>query len=346
MNPGDGPLRYSRQTRFAPIGEQGQERLRAGRVAVVGCGALGTVSANLLARAGVGFLRIIDRDVVEFSNLQRQVLFDEADAAAGLAKGDAAVRKLAAVNSEITLEAAVCDLNSRVIDRWLGDVDLVVDGTDNFETRFLLNDYAIRSVKPWIFGAAVGASGQTMTILPGATPCLRCLMEAPPAPGTMATCESAGILAPASSIIASVQAAEAIKLLTSARADFTRGLLVVDVWAGQFRRLNVDSLVGRSDCPTCQRREFPWLDGARGSLATYLCGRCAVQVLPSQEGGIEWRDLKRRVGEQFAIQETPFLFRFQADGMECSVFQDGRAIVKGTEDPAVARSFYARYIGT
>ena len=337
--------RYSRQTRFLPLGEEGQRRLLASRAVVCGCGALGTVIASALARAGVGFIRIIDRDLVELSNLQRQILFDEEDAKAGTPKAAAAVRKLRSVNSEITLEPAIADLHAGNVDDLLGDADVVLDGCDNFETRFLINEFCHRSLKPWVYGGAVGSSGQSMTIIPGQTPCLQCLVESVPPPGTMPTCETAGILSSASTIVAAVQVAEALKILSGHPEAITPGLLVIDVWTGRINRISLSGLREKSDCPTCVRGEFPWLDGKKGSQSTSLCGRNAVQVIPSHENSIDWTALKEKLARTFSVQATPFLFRFTVDGYEISVFQDGRAIIRGTDDVAIARSVYARYLG-
>jgi adenylyltransferase/sulfurtransferase len=336
--------RYSRQIRFAPLGEAGQRRLLESRAAVVGCGALGTVIVGTLARAGVGFLRIIDRDLVETTNLQRQILFDENDARLGLPKAQAACEKIREINSHVSVEPVVADLHAHNIDRYLGDVDVILDGTDNFETRFLINDFAHREKKPWVYGGAVGSTGQSMTIFPGQTPCLGCLIESVPPAGTMPTCETAGILSPASMIVASIQSAEAIKILSGNVDAVTPGLFVLDVWTGRVRRIGLDGLRERADCPAC-RGEYRWLDGSAGSFTTSLCGRDAVQVAPPGEASLDWNALIARLAIDHSLDIGPFLLRFAADGYELSVFKDGRAIIRGTSDPALARSVYARYIG-
>ncbi|MBY0588257.1 ThiF family adenylyltransferase [bacterium] len=337
--------RYSRQERFALIGKEGQEKLRASRVAVCGVGALGTVIAGTLARAGVGYLRLIDRDIVEWSNLQRQILFDEEDARTGRPKAEAAAKHLSLINKDVTVEPIATELNARSAQDLLSNVDLIVDGCDNFDTRFLINDFSLRHRVPWIYGGAIGASGQSMTILPGRTPCLRCLIETPPPPGSLPTCETAGIIAPASMIIASIESAEAIKILAGQSIAVTPGLFVLDLWNGTSKRINLDSLKDNPHCPACGRGEYPWLEGTLGSSTTSLCGRDAVQVIPSRAEGVDWERLKRDLSIKPGVQLTPFLVRFEAEGFEFSVFRDGRAIIRGTDDVVLARSLYARHIG-
>lgn len=337
--------RYSRQIRFNGVREAGQRRLLQSKAVVCGCGALGTVIASGLARAGVGRLRIIDRDLVELSNLQRQILFDEDDAKNAVPKAEAAAQKLRTINSEIIIEPVIADLHARNIDELLFDADVILDGTDNFETRFLINDYSHRSLKPWVYGGAVGSTGQSMTVIPGETACLRCIIESPPPPGTMPTCETSGILSSASTIIGAVQVAEAIKILSGHRDAISKGLLVVDVWSGRMNRINLDGLRQKSECPTCVKGEFPWLEGARGSQTTSLCGRNAVQVIPAADAHLDWKALQSKLSQNYPVQATPFLFRVTIDGYELSVFRDGRAIVRGTSDVAIARSVYSRYLG-
>src|SRR4051812_14112579 len=270
--------RYSRQMRFYGMGEEGQRRLLDSHVTLCGCGALGTVLANALVRAGVGHLRLIDRDFVETSNLQRQVLFDERDVADNLPKAEAGARKLRAINSAVTVEPVVADIDRTNILELVQDADLVLDGTDNFEIRYLINDAAVKLNKPWVYGGCIGSHGQTMTILPGQTPCLRCVFEAAPAPGEAGTCETAGVLGPVVNIIASLQATEALKTLTGRLDRVNRDLLYFDVWENVQRRIKVAPLLGKVDCPCCQRRRFEWLEGEQGSHTTSLCGRNAVQV--------------------------------------------------------------------
>ena len=271
--------RYSRQMRFPGIGKAGQEKLLSSRVTLCGCGALGTVLANTLVRAGVGFIRVIDRDFVEPSNLQRQVLFDESDVASNMPKAEAAAIKLRQINSSVIVEPIVADINRTNIEDFCKDADLILDGSDNFEIRYLINDVAIKHNKPWVYGGAVGSEGMTMTIIPGETPCLRCVFEAAPAPGETGTCETAGVLAPIVSIVASYQATEALKLLSGNKAAVNRELLVLNVWENSNRRVKVAPLAGRKGkCPCCALRNFEWLEGAHGTQTTTLCGRNAVQV--------------------------------------------------------------------
>src|SRR5262245_49699416 len=270
--------RYSRQIRFPGVGEDGQHRLLNSRVTLCGCGALGTVLANALVRAGVGHLRLIDRDFIETSNLQRQVLFDEHDVADNLPKAEAGARKLAAINSSVHVEPVVTDIDRTNIMELVQDADLILDGTDNFEIRYLINDAAVKLGKPWVYGGCIGSHGQTMTILPGETPCLRCVFEAAPAPGEAGTCETAGVLGPTVNIIASFQTSEALKILSGHREQVSRELLCFDLWDNVIRRVKVARLKGKVDCPCCGRGEYEWLAGAQGAQTTTLCGRNAVQV--------------------------------------------------------------------
>ncbi|MEK6248170.1 MAG: ThiF family adenylyltransferase, partial [Planctomycetales bacterium] len=270
--------RYVRQMRYAPLGEAGQQRLAASRVLLCGCGALGSVLANTLARAGVGHLRIVDRDFLEMNNLQRQVLFDEQDVEDGLPKAVAAANKLGKINSQIEIEPIVADVDHRNILKLCEGVDLLLDGTDNFETRMLINDTAARMNTPWIYGGCIGAEGQSMTIIPGRTPCLRCLMQEPPPPGSTATCDTAGILGSIVNVVASIQAAEAIKILSGNCEAINPGLTIIDLWDNRLRQVGIKSLKESGECPTCSGSEFPWLDGQRGSQAAVLCGRESVQL--------------------------------------------------------------------
>lgn len=338
--------RYSRQIRFAPIGEAGQRRLLASRALVCGCGALGSVLANTLARSGVGKLRVVDRDFVETSNLQRQVLFDEDDVAAQLPKAVAAANKLRRINSTIEIEPIVADVDHANILSLLDGVDVMVDGTDNFETRFLLNDAAVKLGVPWVYGGCIGAGGQTMTILPGETPCLRCLVQEAPPPGAMETCDTAGILSPIINVIASIQAMEAIKILSGHREAIQRNLLVFDLWENRLLPMKAGSLRDAGDCPTCCRREFPWLSGERGSHTAVLCGRNAVQLI--QPGGMQLslEALAEKLAGVGRVTRNPFLLRLAVDNYLLTVFPDGRAIIGGTDDIPTARTIYAKYIGS
>lgn len=337
--------RYIRQMRYPPLGEAGQRKLAESRVLLCGCGALGSVLANTLVRAGVGFLRIVDRDFLELNNLQRQVLYDEEDVRAGLPKVVAAEAKLRKINSDIEIEAVVADLDSDNVLSLVENVDLVLDGTDNFETRFLLNDVAVKLGLPWVYGGCIGAEGQTMTILPGETPCLRCLMQDAPPPGTTATCDSAGILGPIINVIASVQACEAIKILSGNRDAASRVLNVFDLWDNRMRQVKLDSLKQSVDCPTCNGREYPWLEGKRGSHTAVLCGRNSVQLSYPGREAVSLESLESKLAGLGRTQRNRFLLRFEVDSFKITVFPDGRAIVSGTEDIAQARTLYAKYIG-
>ena len=337
--------RYSRQIRFAPLGDAGQARLAAGRVAIVGCGALGSVVAMALTRAGVGSLRLIDRDLPEASNLPRQVLFDEADVADGLPKTVAAKRHLERINSACEIDAVVADLTAANCASLLADVDLIVDGTDNFDARFLINEFACRARLPWVHGGAIGAEGRVMTVVPGQTACLRCLVPEPPAPGTLPTCETAGILGPAALVVGAVESAEAIKLLCWATAGLGNSLLVCDLWNGTWRTIDLEPLAAHG-CPTCRDGDFPWLEGRLAGRAAVLCGRDAVQVSPAGVGGIDLGVLASRLAGCAAVKANAWLVRAEVEpGIQLSVFADGRALVAGTREESKARAIVSRYVG-
>lgn len=334
--------RYSRQTLFPPLGPEGQRLLCASRAAVVGVGALGCQEAALLARAGVGHLDLIDRDVVEISNLQRQILFEERHAHDGLPKALAAAEVLRRANSTVRIEAHVRDLDPGNVRALLGAADVVVDGTDNLETRYLVNDFCVREGIPWIYAAAVGATGLLLPVLPGRTPCLRCLFETPPPPGSLPTCDTAGVLAPATSAVGALAAAEAIKVLSGRLEAVRRGLWQIDVWNNETREIRAPE--PRSDCPCCARRSFPFLEGA-GRRDVALCGRDAVQIRAKRGTRADLGQVRRRLGDRVGVREGPGFLRFEAEGHEITLFDDGRALVRGTSDPARARSLYARWIG-
>ena len=336
--------RYARQVRFAPLGEEGQRRLGQGKALLCGCGALGSTIANLLVRAGGGMLRIVDRDFVEIGNLQRQVLFDEADAAAALPKAIAAAEKLRKINSAVTVEPVVADIGPTNVKRFFDGVDLVLDGTDNFETRFLINDAAVKFGLPWIYGGCVGAEGQSMTILPGETACLRCLMPECPQPGSTATCESAGILGPIVGVIASIEAAEAMKILSGNSQSVSRRLSVVDLWANSFRQIDVSHLRDEVDCPACKHGEYAWLSGRSLSRSAVLCGRNSVQ-LSHLDASISLDELAQKLEGVGELTQNEFLLRLKVEGYELTIFPDARVIVAGTDDIAIARTVYAKYVG-
>ncbi|QEH33932.1 putative adenylyltransferase/sulfurtransferase MoeZ [Aquisphaera giovannonii] len=346
-SPTADPLdRYSRQVRFHALGEAGQRALMGSRVTLCGCGALGTVLANHLVRAGVGRIRIIDRDFIETHNLQRQILFDEQDVADNLPKAEAAARKLRAINSSVEVEAVVTDLDHTNVIPLVQDADLILDGTDNFETRYLINDAAVKLGKPWIYGGVIGSEGQTMTIIPGQTPCLRCVIETAPPPGMTPTCETAGVLGPAVAVIASFESVEAIKVLSGKRDAINRDLIMVDLWDWTFRQLKIASLLGKVDCPCCKHRKFEWLEGEQGSHTTTLCGRNAVQVANRRSEPLDFTEMARRLQPLGEARHNAFMLRFAAEGYEFTVFPDGRAIIKGTNDIAKARTLYAQFVGS
>ena len=339
--------RYRKQVLFDGIGEEGQRRICAGRALVVGCGALGSVIADQLVRAGVGLVRIVDRDFVDITNLQRQVLYDERDVESQLPKAVAAANKLRHINSTITVEPHVADVNHTNIRELAQGVDVIVDGTDNFEVRFLINDVALENGTPWIDGGCVGTHGQVMAVVPGQTACLRCLMEDVPDPGTTDTCDTAGVIGPAVNIVASLQVVEALKILSGHRELIEPVLTILDVWDGSYRRLKMEGLSKQTQCLACVGGERLWLNGSRGSRTTILCGRNAVQLSPSEPGVLSLSDLASRLKESGEVTQNAFLLRLRvADPeREITVFRDGRAIITGTEDLAEARGLYARYVG-
>lgn len=338
--------RYSRQMRFYGVGEKGQVKLRDSKVTLAGCGALGTVLANALVRAGVGHVRIVDRDFIETHNLQRQILFDEADVAANLPKAEAAARKLRVINSAVTVEAVVADIDRTNIEELCRDADVILDGTDNFEVRYLINDIAVKLGKPWVYGGSIGSHGQTMTILPGQTPCLRCVFEAAPNPGEAGTCETAGVLGPIVNIIASFQATEAFKILTGAFDKINKELIYLDIWENQQRRIKIAPLLGKVDCPCCKHRRFEWLEGQHGSQTTSLCGRNAVQVSHRAASQLNFGEMARHLETMGGkVSFNKFLLKFDVEEYEFTVFPDGRAIIKGTNDTEKARVLYAKYVG-
>lgn len=336
--------RYSRQILFREIGREGQERLLASRVLIVGCGALGASHAEMLSRAGVGKLRIVDRDFVEFTNLQRQTLFSESDAAERLPKAIAAKRRIGEINSEIEVEAIVADVNNSSVESLVEGCDLVLDGTDNFQVRYLVNDSCVKHAKPWIYGAAVSSYGTTMTIRPGETPCLRCIFEEMPDAGSAPTCDTAGVIMPIIASISAIQVAEAIKLLVGDTDSLHRSLVQIDLWASDWRKIK---LAGpNEDCICCVRRKFEFLDAEAQEFAAVLCGRDAVQIAPPRATEIDLPALAARLAALGDVKQNEYLLRFDIDSNEMTVFRDGRAIIKGTDDLSQARSLYARYLGT
>jgi len=327
---------------FEPLGPKGQEHFGASSAVLVGCGAIGAAAAQLLVRAGIGRLRILDRDFVETSNLQRQSLFDESDAAEALPKAVAAERKLHAINSDVQVQGLITDLSSRNAAELLAGFPLILDGTDNFETRFLINDFAVKSNTPWIYAAAVASYGVTMTIIPGQTPCLSCLMESANGAGLEETCDTIGVLGSIVNLIASLEVTEAMKILAG-RPDALHGrLLSSDVWSGRFQSIRAER---NPACRACARKEFPYLEGQAQPHIT-MCGRDSVQI-HERGRALDLQALEQRLAPTINdVRQNGFLLRFRIPPYEMTVFTDGRAILKGAKDPAVARSLYAKYIGS
>jgi len=339
MNPAELE-RYSRQILFAGIGERGQEALLRSHAAIVGCGALGSFHAAALARAGAGRLTIVDRDYIEPSNLHRQWLFEESDAAEGLPKAAAAERRIARINSSVDVRGLVADVTASNIDTLLNGADVILDGTDNFDTRYLINDYAVSRGIPWIYGAAVGSYGLVMPVIPGVTACLRCVYPEQPQ-GVQPTCETAGVLNVIVSVIASLQAADALKILCGQAERVQARITTVDVWNGGIRQIAAPAR--DPDCPTCARRDFQYLERTRLPDVS-LCGRNAVQ-LRDRERAIDLAELGVRLAPLGEVRVNEYVLRFLIPPYEITVFADGRAIVKGTSDLGVARSLYSRYVG-
>jgi len=337
------PDRYSRQILFGGVGAEGQQAIMRARVAIVGLGALGSLQAALLVRAGVGAVRLIDRDFVEESNLQRQLLYDEHDARTFQPKAVAAARHLREVNSLVSIEGLVDDLNPATIDRLLGGIDIILDATDNFDARYLLNDYAVKTGTPWIYGACVGSYGVTFTIVPGDTACLRCIFESAPPPGLTPTCDTAGVLGSIAGVVASLQAVEALKLAAGRRAALSRKIVMIDLWQNTWDELGAPD--ADPQCPCCGRRRFDYLEGREGAETSSLCGRDAVQVRGRADANLDLDELARRLAPLGRVERTPFLLRADIDAWRLTVFGDGRAIIGGTDDPALAKSVYARYVG-
>jgi molybdopterin/thiamine biosynthesis adenylyltransferase len=336
--------RYSRQTLFGPIGKEGQERLKAATVTIIGCGALGTVLANNLCRAGIGKLIIADRDYIELNNLQRQILFDEDDVARHLPKAIAAAERLQRVNSEVTVEALVEDINADGIEALVRETDLVLDATDNFETRYLLNDVCIKYQRPWIYSGVIASYGVTMNILPGDTACLRCAFPDMPLPGTTPTCDTAGVLNGIVGAITGIASTEALKILLKSE-KISRDMVWLDLWENTYDRIE---LPRQPDCPACGQHQYEFLDTFAGTSSTSLCGRNAVQVRAAhskRDMKLDFPALADRLQAVGEVHYNEFLLRYVVDGYELTIFPDARAIIKGTDDEQVARSVYTRYIG-
>lgn len=333
--------RYSRQTLFPGIGKEGQQKLGNSFAVIIGCGALGTLIATALVRAGVGKVRIIDRDFIEYHNLQRQVLFDEDDVRHELPKAVAAERHLKKINSSIEIEGIVADVNFTNIEKFIQGATVILDGLDNLETRFLINDAALKHKIPWVYGGAIASHGMTMNVIPGETPCFRCISANPGRKGLILTCDTAGVISPAPWIIGSLQVAEALKIMVGAK-EINRQLIVIDVWEGTFHRLKIDS---RKDCPACQGK-YESLTGKLRLRATSLCGQDAVQVLDPKVGSIALPELAERLKGVGTVSYSDYMLHFTVDSNEMLVFPDGRAIVKNTNNETLAKGLYAKYIGT
>jgi molybdopterin-synthase adenylyltransferase len=334
--------RYSRQILFSGIGEEGQQRLLAARALIVGCGALGSAHAESLARAGVGHLRIVDRDFVEPSNLQRQTMFTESDAEQRLPKAVAAANHLRQINSEVQVEPHIIDLNYSSIEQLLEGCDVVIDGTDNFATRYLINDACVKHKIDWIYGAAVGSYGVTMTIRPHQTACLRCIFEEAPPAASTPTCDTSGVIMPIISVVSAVQVCEALKLITGRVEDLHRSLMQFDVWRNEWRRIGTGT--PRADCPTCGLELYETLSRSTEGAAV-LCGRDAIQISPSQPTRVNFSSLAERLRRAGEVKFNEYLLRFKTGEFELTIFQDARSIIRGTDEIAVARSLYAKYIG-
>lgn len=335
--------RYSRQILFDRIGTAGQAKLLAARAAIIGGGALGAAHAETLTRAGVGFIRLVDRDFVEFSNLQRQTLYSEADAHAKLPKAIAAKNRLTQINSTIEIEAVVADVNHSNIENLIESCDLVLDGTDNFQTRYLINDACVKNSVNWIYGAAVSSYGATMTVQPNETPCLRCIFEEMPDAGSSPTCDTAGVIQPIINQISAVQTTEALKILTGNFDALHRSLMQIDVWRNDWRKIKLGA--PNADCETCARRNFEFLDAASAEFVAVLCGRDAIQIVPPKPADLDLPSLAARLESLGAVKQNEYLVRFTAGAIELTVFRDARAIVRGAADVTAARSIYAKYVG-
>jgi molybdopterin-synthase adenylyltransferase len=333
-------LRYSRQILFAGLGEAGQQRLLEAQAVIVGCGALGSFQAAALARAGAGRLTLIDRDYVEPSNLQRQWLFEESDAAEALPKAAAAERRLARINAGVEVRGIVADLTPDNIGDLIGRPDVILDGLDNFETRYLLNDYALSTGIPWIYGAAVGSYGITMPVIPGRTACLRCVYPEPSA-GAQPSCETAGVLNSITAAIAALQTAEAVKILAGRPERVRPCITTMDVWDGGIRQ--IPQPPADPECPACGRRDFAYLEG-RHRAPVSLCGRNAVQI-HERSRPLDLGQLRAALLPLGEVRANEFALRFFAPPYELTIFPDGRAIIKGTTDIGLARELYAKYVG-
>lgn len=337
--------RYSRQILFQHIGEERQKLLMDSYAVVVGCGALGTVSSSYLTRAGIGHIRIIDRDFIEEGNLQRQILFDENDVAEGLPKAVAAQRKLQRVNTKINIEGIVTDVNYANIEELTKDADIILDGTDNFETRYLINDSCVKNNIPWIYGACIGSRGLVMNIIPSKTPCLRCVFETMPQMGSFPTCDTAGVIGSIAGIIASLQVTEAIKILAEDYESINKTLIEIDVWDTKFKQIDIADLKDLNNCSTCKLHKYSYLEAEDGVMTTLLCGKNAVQVMCRNINSIDLEQLAKRLASIADVRSNAFMLKFKVKVHEFTVFPDGRAIITGTDDFSTAKGLYSKYLG-
>lgn len=333
--------RYAKQILFEQIGIDGQKKLQQSKVVIIGCGALGTVSANNLARSGVGYIKLVDRDYIERSNLQRQILFDEEDIENNLPKAVAAAYKLRKINPEITVESVVADVNTRNIIDICRGMDLILDATDNFHIRYLINDVSVKLEIPWIYGGAIGSMGMTHTIIPGETPCFRCIMPDMPPAGSVDTCDQVGVLNGITSIIASMQSTEAMKLLIGKKDAFIRGIRFIDIWNNDFEVVEKRK---KENCPACGNKNYEFLH-RDSEEAVYLCGKDSVQINPMNSEISVDQLLGKLQGIGIEAKKNPFYLKFQAENVQFTLFYDGRAILKNISDINQAKSLYARYIG-
>ena len=335
--------RYSRQILFPNIGKAGQEKIANAKVLLVGCGALGASHAEMLARAGVAHLRIVDRDFVEFTNLQRQTLFKEEDARQRVPKAAAAKVRIAEINSEIDVEAVIADVNNSNVESLISDVDIVIDGTDNFQVRYLLNDACVKFAKRWIYGAAVSGYGTTMTIIPSITPCLRCVFDEMPDAGSSPTCDTAGVIMPIIASVSAVQVTEALKLIVGDLDSLHRSIVQIDVWRNDWRQIKLGS--PDPQCKTCGLHSYEFLDAENASFSAVLCGRDAVQIAPPKPATLDLKNFAAKLAGVGEVKQNEYLVRFTAGEHEVTLFADGRAIIRGTDDVSAARSTYAKYVG-
>jgi adenylyltransferase/sulfurtransferase len=335
--------RYYKQTLLREIGPEGQEKLKNSSVVIAGCGALGTSAANNMVRAGVGKVTIIDRDYIEYDNLPRQILFDEDDIKKGLPKAVAAAEKLQKINSSAEIVPVVADLTSANIEKLVAGADLIMDGTDNFETRFLINEVSDKLRIPWIYAGVVSTYGMVFPVIPGTTPCLNCFITDIPSPGSTPTCDTAGVLGAAVTFITSIETAEALKILTGDSASVSRALIYADVWEGTYQKFNVTSR--GIDCPVCGNHRYDFLEKGRGSKTVTLCGQNSVQVSPDSEGRIDFNELAGRLEGSGEVRYNNYMMNFKTGDFELNIFPEGRVIIKNISDPVAAKTLYSKYIG-